>query len=323
MVFCGQCGLQLTPGDTRCPRCGAAVDTDSAVEDIHEGTQANSPTVGIPYMNNDLSQPATRGEPYTPVNPQPLILSGRDKSGPYEVQGAYEATQQMDASDYGTGTARFPSNPNMDASYPGYAPQSYPEQNSANYPSGAAYPGFAPPGGTGYSAPGQQLRGNSAAQNTKGRSAALVIILLGLLIILGAMALFAIQRGLLGSLGGLGAGSGPLPPSTTQQARAVVQQYYDDINSRRYKAAYDLLRDTPQKRPFVAFRDGYKYTEHDNVTFGEITAQNDGTVKVLVTLMATERALSGGTRQSTYKGYYIVAQQGGTWKIFDGQLNLA
>ena len=26
MIFCGQCGLQLAAGTTRCPRCGATVE---------------------------------------------------------------------------------------------------------------------------------------------------------------------------------------------------------------------------------------------------------------------------------------------------------
>src|SRR6266705_6527292 len=43
MVFCGQCGLQLSPGKTACPRCGTPTEPefDLVVEDPH----ANDPTI--------------------------------------------------------------------------------------------------------------------------------------------------------------------------------------------------------------------------------------------------------------------------------------
>src|SRR5579875_2441136 len=49
MFFCGQCGFQVAPGMTRCPRCGAAVDTTNAgpVGDLH----SDDPTVASPSFS--------------------------------------------------------------------------------------------------------------------------------------------------------------------------------------------------------------------------------------------------------------------------------
>jgi hypothetical protein len=83
--------------------------------------------------------------------------------------------------------------PNTGMSYPGY-----PQQNVDNYPQqGGSYPGYnMPPGGTGYQQ--QQadqyevMRAELAARNRTGRVVGLLLILLGLLLIIGAMVLYVV-----------------------------------------------------------------------------------------------------------------------------------
>ena len=41
MVFCGKCGLQLSAGDTVCPRCGTPTDPDLMPDESY----ANNPTI--------------------------------------------------------------------------------------------------------------------------------------------------------------------------------------------------------------------------------------------------------------------------------------
>jgi hypothetical protein len=119
---------------------------------------------------------------------------------------------------------------------------------------------------------------------------------------------------------------GPNPSNITsslspgESATATVQQYYNDINSKNYQAAYKLW--DPQSASLQAFTDGYRATLHDDLTLGQVVPLADGTQKVSVTIVATEQTASGGTRKSTYKGYYIVKQHGNTWKFLDGTLSL-
>ncbi|MBV9690906.1 MAG: hypothetical protein JO202_14505 [Ktedonobacteraceae bacterium] len=166
----------------------------------------------------------------------------------------------------------------------------------------------------GYAVAGQKLRGDSS--DAKGRAAALVIILLGLLLVLGTMVLFAVQQGVLGFLAGQHSNS----DTAAQQAQAVVTQYYDDINSQRYMAAYDLWKKASQTQTLQEFRSGYRDTVHDDIIFNNVAVQDNGTVRISVTVVATERVGVGVTRQRTYTGYYIVGQQNGTWKIWKGNL---
>jgi len=110
----------------------------------------------------------------------------------------------------------------------------------------------------------------------------------------------------------------PTPPtlSPSQQARALVQQYYDDINKRDYQDAYNLWGRDPQHPPptYNQFTSGYANTLHDDITVGPITPNADGTVTVDLTILATETT-STGTQVSTYQGSYIVGQQDSTWKL--------
>jgi hypothetical protein len=88
----------------------------------------------------------------------------------------------------------------------------------------------------------------------------------------------------------------PLPPATTTITvppkvvaagpRTVVQEFFDDINGHKYLAAWRL---TPEKEPYLKFRDGYIGTAQDTLTIQSVNGnivtatltalQTDGTVK--------------------------------------------
>jgi len=113
----------------------------------------------------------------------------------------------------------------------------------------------------------------------------------------------------------------PTPaPSPAQQAQAVVQQYYADINNHDYQAAYNLWGASYQNaNPESSFANGYTNTIHDAITFGTITPLADGTVQVQLTIQATENT-SYGTATSVFQGYYIVGQENGTWKLLSSNI---
>lgn len=316
MSFCGQCGLKIPSGTTRCPRCGTAIDTlavNAAYDDINtdDATIASLP---YPMPNPQQGGFPQAGPPSTPGNPQRLILH----SGDNNVAGPNAPTSRVNAQPYGT----YPGQPNSGASYPAYDPQSgaqYPTQN-------APYPDYIP--NTAYPTPTPPYEPRQ--QRSRGRTISLVVILFGLIVLLGALTVFAYMR--------LGIGRGIIPGGTTttpgvvttpstpagspeQQAQAVVTQYYADVNNKNYEGAYNLwVPGTNPSQTLADFIKGYQNTLRDDLSITKTAQLNDGTVQVFVTLVATEQTSNGST-QSTYKGYYIAGQQGGTWKLQRGQLS--
>jgi hypothetical protein len=209
MLFCGNCGFRLNPGDRQCPRCGTAVEPDLLAG--AEDAQPDAPTTASPSLLGSMQPPTMR--PSAPPGDQPkLILRPGQDVGNYGAQDVDAATRRVDASsyDYGTGMRRAPSNADMHTSYPGYpqaggntyAPQPTPYlgyQQGINDYTQAPPTQFAPQTNTGYqSYPGQYqqqgFQAQAAKTNAKGKSAALVIILLGLLLIFVAMVLFFLQH---------------------------------------------------------------------------------------------------------------------------------
>ena len=94
------------------------------------------------------------------------------------------------------------------------------------------------------------------------------------------------------------------PPRTTsaQQAQTTVQQYYNDINAKDYWDAYNLLGGSlHSSASYDQFASGYANTQHDDITFSDITPLSNGNVKVVLTLVATEQTSSGTTTTSTYR----------------------
>ena len=70
---------------------------------------------------------------------------------------------------------------------------------------------------------------------------------------------------------------------------------------------------------FATFKHGYANTEHDALTIKSATQLSDGTVRVVLTIVATER-INNSIQYHTYAGYYIVGQDNSTWKILRGIL---
>jgi len=306
MVFCGQCGLQLAPGNKVCPRCGAAVESDVPVGDFH----TDDPTVASPaYQVRNPSQPGLppAAGPSTPPNPK-LVLRPDNQGYDYSTQAAYDPTSRINAASGGN-----------------YPPQAYPDyrQSGGAYPPmGASYPGLAPQGGTGYQQPFSGQYAPAQPSSSRGRSVGLVLILIGLLFVLAAVILFALQSNrVFGSNNDISTpttAATSTTPTAAQQGQGLIQEYYNDVNAQNYQAAYNLWKNSQQT--FQDFKNGYKNTLHDTITFGDPVVQSDGTVKVTVTVVATQKTASG-TQHTTYQGYYLVEQQSdNSWKIIGGKL---
>ena len=185
MVFCGKCGLQLSAGDTVCPRCGTPTDPDL----IPDESYANNPTIASGAMYApEQTQPNTQrqGRP-TPAQQQPLILGPDGTLYAPDQQMANQATT-MGAQPYG-----MPGQTPTGAAYPGYVPQS-----AGNYPTQSpSYAGSAAQGAPYYQAAQGPYGASSAAAartRARGRVIGLLLILLGLLLILGAMVLFLVTH---------------------------------------------------------------------------------------------------------------------------------
>lgn len=125
--------------------------------------------------------------------------------------------------------------------------------------------------------------------------------------------------GFLGATGLDAGGAVQTPTPVTVTAKNTIQHYYDDVNNQNYVDAYYTW--DRQGESLADFQSGYSNTKHDGLVFGDVVSQADGTVKVNVTIYATELTASGGTRLSTYKGYYIMGKRGNEWKILYGTLN--
>jgi len=206
MVFCGKCGLQLTPGMTTCPRCGTPTDPEL----ISEDSQPNSPTIassstfGVNQPHAGPQSPFSPG-PDIPEQQQPLVL------GPTGID--YTAAEQMagePTSVMGSQTPAMPGQIPARTSYQGYAPQ-----GAANYPQQRAfYPDYVAQGGPTY----QHYPTSSteaARTRARGRLVALLLILLGLLLILSAMVLFILTRN-----------TTPSAFSASQQAHMMAHQFF-------------------------------------------------------------------------------------------------
>lgn len=177
MVFCGQCGYQLGPGDTICPRCGTKTDVDL----IEQDPGAYNPTE-ISHAVMDLEQLPTRGAPVPNYNAQPrspepqgpLVLGGNAGN----EQMANEATSMMHSQMYAP-----------PATY-----STYPQQAAAGMYGGYAAAGYQPyQAGQGQPATTQLLEASR-----KGKITSLLLILFGLLLLIGAIIVFLLnQKGII------------------------------------------------------------------------------------------------------------------------------
>jgi hypothetical protein len=175
MIFCGQCGLQLGTGTSRCPRCGTTVEeTNTQTPDIHP----DDATVASRASNT--RNPAS---PSQTLPPQPLVLRPEAEDNNYGSQIAYDATSMMEAPQYGTQVSQ---NPTMGPMYT----NQYPPQGSYADLGTRASGTY---GGGGYPTSTQQGYPQPAGIN-KLRVTALIVILLGLLLLLIATILFVLQH---------------------------------------------------------------------------------------------------------------------------------
>jgi flagellar basal body-associated protein FliL len=317
MIFCGQCGFQLPPGVTRCPRCGTAIDMNT--NGVGE-THTDDPTVASPSLRTGQpslpgmppGQLSQHGVPFTPNNQQRLVLRPGASTPDYNTQQQpYDATSRVDAPNYPTNTP----------AYPGYGTQGVSNHQTQNVP-----PNYTTQSGGNYQTYNQSFAGvpqqgqHGAQQETirksnRGRITGLILILLGLVFILGAVVLFTVQH----HSGSGNTGSAGSQSSSIQQAQAVIQQYYDDINKHDYTSAYALWKNNQQS--LTDFSKGFQNTLNDQLAVNQVTQQADGTVKITVTVSATEKTASGGQKQSIYHGNYVLAQQSdSSWKILNGAL---
>ena len=257
--------------------------------------------------------------PLTPSEQQKLVLSpGR---GGYDVAGDNEPTSALNAVDYRT-QQQTPVNLHTNTPYstkPSH--ESYPVQvgnmyqNGAYTPANYDYRGHVPPGG----ATPADYPLAPPVQQKKRHALPLLAVLLGLLLILGVSTFFVVERlHLLTTISSTNGGI-TTPASPIEQARGVVQQYYTDINNKNYQDAYSLWKWGANAPSFATFQNGYANTEHDALTIRDATRLSDGTIKVALTIVATERVY-GGVQYHTYAGYYIVGQDAGTGKILRGVL---
>lgn len=324
MAFCGQCGQAISGQTSTCPRCGTPVDNqepqfDHAPNDVtvlsqQRGSSPSQTPAGFPITGSDDATYISNPVP----QPYPTTHSHTTASG----------TPQYNASQPGY------MNTNT-TSYPGPVPGQYPPVTTPPTTTGTRYP--------------------------KGlliTSIVLLIVVLGLtgFLLFRMGALTALNNNNATPTPPSNATSAttshptatpeatattapqetptnepeptatPVPSPTVntaaiEQAKTVVQQYYGYINAKQYQAAYDLWYNYPQDE--ATFAKGFENTENDELTINDSVDQGQGNIQITVTVIAIEKAESGGTQQKKYQGHYLVGQPttDGDWKILQGQLN--
>jgi hypothetical protein len=198
MVFCGHCGYQLAPGNTICPRCGTPVDPDVDMT-IDNPPEPDNPTVasGLIHAPTQVQPGVQRpvagssGSQFTPGQQEPLILGPDGNTYNPDTGLANAPTSMMGSPTYAMPNQASPANPNVGL-YPGYE-----QQNIGNYPQPmGSYPGYMPFAGDSHTSQAdyEAMRAELAARNRTGRIVGLLLILLGLLLIIGAMVLYVVGR---------------------------------------------------------------------------------------------------------------------------------
>ena len=307
MVFCGQCGLQLAPGNTSCPRCGSVTEPVLSIDDPHLYDPTIVTSFPAPQTPHSPQPPVSEVQrpPVSPTPPQQRLVLRPDSNAGYHAPTPYDPTSMMTPP---------VSSPDQRA-YDGYPPQS-----------GGTYPTQPAPNAGYQSLPGQFADAEPLTPQRRrgGRIFALLSILIVLLLLLGAMVMVALNPALLKAI--LGGGPTPTPIvsptvlSASDSARTVMVEYYNDINAQNYQAAYNLWgNDFQSTHSLSGFEAGYAHTRHDDLTINSLTPLADGTVSTDITIKATEDSSTGtGTVVSIYHGVYIVGQENGVWKLLSG-----
>lgn len=119
----------------------------------------------------------------------------------------------------------------------------------------------------------------------------------------------------------------PIPPtapssppasslSLTDNAKTMIQAFYDDVNGKDYQDAFNMTKDGFGS-DYKTFVDGYHSTKHDDISFNEIKELTNGNVQVTITIRATEDC-STGERISDYYERYTLGQDHGVFLILEG-----
>lgn len=351
MVFCGHCGSPLAPDATRCPSCGTVSDVaEETAQGIDETLHIDDPTIESrtlgsaikgtysPYPTYTTPSPyvTQQNGPYTPPEQQKLILHANGPSS-YDAQLAAEPTSAMRPTGYPTypssahptGSVSAPPSPyNTVVEQTNYPNSSYvPVQTIPNYQSNPGsvshygnYPSYAQP----YSPavqPGQTIQ----RPRRRGYIPVLLVVLLLLVLASGAFVVYALHHAQtvnngsnIGNTGGGSSQTTTTPMTPADHAKAVVQQYYNDINNKNYHEAYYLWVRDGRGQTYASFVRGYAHTVHDDLIIHNVVASGN-TERVFMTILATE-SKGNVTSQHTYNGYYIAGQVNGTWKILGGYL---
>lgn len=353
MAFCGQCGLQLPPRASNCPRCGAAIETIAPMDESHP----NDPTIAmLPTLDASPASPTLPAQWPASNPPTPLPADTNPGASQMASGPTYQANTPLPP--VTPQPAVNPSHPGYPG-YPGYpdysAQAGYPPVSGANYqtqgPNTAppsyttqpdqSSPGFMSPGGAVYQPIPDSFGARNQAPRRRGNGGLIALLVLLIVLLAGVSGFFVLKyQGILfnngtgtgngtGTNTGTGTGTGtqtaptpsptpspsPSPVPLTQQAQTLVQNYYNDINSKDYQASYNLLGSQMQsQQPYQQYQNGFADTQQDVISFNNSTQQSDGTVRLDVTLQATH---TDGT-QTTYQGYYIVGPENNSLKILSG-----
>lgn len=136
------------------------------------------------------------------------------------------------------------------------------------------------------------------------------------LILIGIMIAFTFANSSNLNLLSMGA---PRTTSQLSQAQTMIQQFYDNINERKYCDAYKMWIVSPQNPPSCQeFSNGYQNTAHVDINFDSTQSVLSSDGRVYITLHVTNKVGNNDSSQIIYNGWYVVEQENGLWKIKAG-----
>jgi hypothetical protein len=313
-LYCGQCGALVGSQERVCRRCGAPVE---AVQGgISDPSLSDLPTqMGTPPPAANLPPPA-----YQP----PTNAIGAPPSGPrYADQPATNWGNQPPP-----GWANQPAAGGWAASY-SPAP-SYDESPTFTVGAPAPRPAVQTPPPPYHPTPGGPPRRSQRWPLI----IAIVLVALALIAGGGIFLMLYNSNGTSQTNGGTTPGvtqtagvtataiPSPTPVVLTNDtAKALIQQYYDDINARKYDDAYDLLapewQQTKSREDFV---NGYQTTVSVALTILGAEPASGNTIQVDVKLKAVDNK-NGSEVTTNYAGYYIVTLENGKLLMLSGKVD--
>jgi ABC-type multidrug transport system fused ATPase/permease subunit len=104
-------------------------------------------------------------------------------------------------------------------------------------------------------------------------------------------------------------------PSSTDQVKALIQDYYNNLNKKDYRAAYNLFKHCRQS--YNQFVNDFADTENSIVSFDSIEQLSNGNVEAIVTVYAEEKNLPPG-QYNTYGLVYTAGEDQDIYKLFNG-----